>query len=71
MRNVVVVMRSLYLRLEGFVLALPVHRRHLFFLYVYVFFLFFIPSFVRACVCVTAELDLNAIHSGADGGADR
>lgn len=52
MRDVVVVMRSLYLRLEGFVLSLPVHRRHLFFLYVYVFFFsLFLPSFVSVCVC--------------------
>jgi hypothetical protein len=46
MRDVVVVMRSLYLRLEGFVLSLPVHRRHLFF-YMCMYF-FFLYSFLRS-----------------------
>ena len=70
MRDVVVVMRSLYLRLRGLFWRSP-YTAGTFFFYMCMFFFFSIPSLVRACVCVTAELDLNVIHSGADGGADR
>jgi hypothetical protein len=37
----------------------------------FTFFLFSISTFVRECVCVTGGRGLYAIHSGADGGADR